>query len=113
MKLFLVLTLLWLEVVASTSLDLGDPDADVGLWKVDDCIIAQFAMDFTIRPHLDNPNATLIVKVAPNATVNAEQSRCGNQTQKMVLNWKIPERNSTRFLDRNMTLTFARENTTL
>lgn len=75
--------------------------------------MAQFGMEFTVRPNKGNPNDTLIIKVDPYATVDKDQDCCGKDSQKMFFQWKVKDTNSSYNLHRNMTLLFKRENTTL
>ena len=94
-----------------TSQDLTD--ADVGNWTVGDCILAQFGMEFTIRLDKEDLNDTLVIKVDPHAKVEKGQKHCGQDKQAMVFHWSVKDSNSSENLDRNMTLTFGRDNTTL
>ena len=87
-------------------------DADVGNWTVGQCIMAQFAMELTLRPDANNKNTTLDVKVSPKAVADADQKYCGNVTQNLNLHWHDQESNSTEHLLRNLTIKFGRSNFT-
>ena len=87
--------------------------ADVGNWTVGKCIMAQFAMEFTLRPEAINPNKTVLVKVGPRAKADKDQKYCGNTTQELNLHWYDAQRNNTaELLFRNITITIGRNNST-
>ena len=83
-------------------------DKDVGHWSVENCILAKFGMNFTLRPDLKNRNKTRAVKVSPQAIADNDKGFCGNTTQELRLHWYDPETNSTENLFRNITIVFGR-----
>ena len=87
-------------------------DADIGNWTVDNCILAQFAMEITLHPNKTNPNVTTVIEVPRHAQVDKIASNCGNTTQDLSLFWTDRELNSTNVLMRNLTLRFGRKNET-
>ena len=110
----LLLTLVLPAVALATTTNINDTinDGDIGTWTVGDCILVQFAMAFDLHANASNPNATTsTILVAPDAKLSSYS--CGNMTQEFKLSWAEQSRNHTGLLHRNVTITFARKNTTL
>ncbi|TRY75297.1 hypothetical protein TCAL_01332 [Tigriopus californicus] len=94
---------------------------DVGNWTVGDCILAQFAMEFTVPfpnsskffdSHDKAPNSTTFKLDLPvNAVVDKSQRQCGNNTQVLSFDWSSPALNDSAVnLYRNLTVVFAAMN---
>jgi len=110
------LALLTAGTVLSTSHNFEDShiheDAvDIGNWTVGDCILAKFAMDFTI--HTDKGNGTkMSMPSSALATKDNNGTMCSKDVKKeqtLILSWKEPQKNDTRFtLERWVHVSFLR-----
>lgn len=94
---------------------------DVGNWTVGDCILAQFAMEFTVpfpnsskfSEHQDKPanTTTFTLDLPVNAIVDKSQRQCGNDSQILSFDWSNPALNDSSVnLYRNFTVVFATMN---
>ena len=87
-------------------------DADVGNWTFGDCLMVQFAMEFTVRPDKSDSNVTIPIRVDPFAKVDPDRCNCGEGDQNIKMYWTLKATNDTVMLMNNLTLTFSRSNTT-
>jgi hypothetical protein len=69
-------------------------------------------MEITLRPNKTNPKETAVVKV-PKGADQVVGNDCGNnETQQMSLRWTDPQKNSSKTLNRSLTIEFQTVNDT-
>lgn len=93
---------------------------DAGNWSVGDCILAQFAMEFTVHTDEAKKNATKLISLPSTAKAEKDDKghpHCSNETgkyQSLSLSWKERQLNITGikpaiYLDRYIVIQFARK----
>ena len=107
--LYLLATLV-VAVSAQTRPQPNPGNSDTGNWKVGNCIIAQFAMEFKIFLNASDKADVMKVDVPEEAKANGDQSNCKNDTQTLNLTWETRAKNdSSTLLWRNLTVIFEKK----
>lgn len=109
-RILYVVASLVVAVSAQTRPQPNAGNSDTGNWKVGNCIIAQFAMEFKIFLNASDKADVMKVDVPEEAKANGDQSNCKNDTQTLNLTWKTWARNdSSTLLWRNLTVIFEKK----
>jgi len=110
-RIELVLTALLLGLVCLTHVTHAQDDTGVddgSSWHVQNCIVATMEGELTILPEEKNSTYKISVPVPMSAQVTGQ---CKNDSQTISLNWKENMTDSDDTLNRNLSVTFRRNDT--
>jgi len=102
-------TAYWLSLammIGVASADVGLPE--MGNWTVENCIVLKMAGQLTIYPVEKNSSWSVDVPIPPEAVATGA---CRNTNETITLNWEEEDSDSGTTLNRNLTVTFRRNDT--
>jgi len=98
----------WFALLCGLAAGVMGIEPSRGNWTVDNCIVVKMAGKLSINT---SQNKTQKVEVDIPVTAKAH-GECKNENQTMTLSWEVPEQDKNLSLTRNLTVLFARNDST-